>query len=110
MGHAMQPTSLLAYFSEVLPDLGDRQMEVLRVFIQNTAMDFTNTELSDELDRPINTITPRVYELRGLGKKNPLKDNPLLVESQTRECKITRRQAKAWAINPDWRSGGFKVD
>ena len=99
--HNIQPTSLEAYFGEVLPTLNERQGQVLNIFLENPAMDFTNMELADELGWSINRVTPRVYELRGEGKNNPLKHNPLLIENRRRPCRVTNRTAIAWAFNPD---------
>ena len=110
MKTAMQDTSLEAYFNNVLPDLGDRQYAVLRVFVDNPAMSFTNTELARELRWAINRVVPRVYELRGKGKNNSMKDNPLLVKGGKRICMITKHRAIVWQLNPDWKLGGFKID
>lgn len=98
---SMQSTSLEVYFGEVLPTLNERQGQVLDIFIENPAMDFTNMELAEELGWSINRVTPRVYELRGKGKHNPLQWNPVLVESRRRECRVTGRTAVAWSFNPD---------
>jgi len=89
--HNMQETSLDAYFSEVLPTLGERHQQVLKIFI--------NMELSDELDWSVNRVTPRVFELRGMGKNNPLKNKPILVKSELRPCRITKRMVNAWGLN-----------
>jgi len=110
MKTAIQETSLGAYFSDVLPDLGAKQRAVLRIFTYNPAMTFTNRELARELRWDINTITPRVYELRGEGKNNPLKYNPLIIESEKRLCRIGKRRSIAWQLNPYWRPGGYKLD
>lgn len=105
----VQTTSLNAYYGEILDTLGDRQRAALRVFGENYTRDFTNAELADELEWPINTVTPRVYELRGEGKNNPIdRDNPLLVEVRRRECMVTHRTAIAWGMNPEYRRGEFK--
>ncbi len=106
----MQSTSLEAYFNTVLPNLGERQRQVLNVFIVNQAMNLTNAEVAEDLAWGINRVTPRVYELRGRGKRNPLKANPPLVESERRLCRVTRHMAKAWALNPYWSPGGYKID
>ena len=47
----------------------------------------TNTELADDLHWPINTVTPRVKELRG---------HFLVVEMCKRKCYITGRTAIEW--------------
>lgn len=82
----VQHTSLQAYFGEVLKDLGRRQAEVLEVF---TRGNFTNAELALELRLPINSITPRVFELREKG---------LVEEDIVRQCKATGRKAKVWKL------------
>ena len=97
----MQSTSLEVFFGEVLPSLSERQGQVLDIFLENPVLDFTNMELSAELGWSINRVTPRVYELRGEGKNNPLKHNPVLIESRRRECLVTGRKAISWAFNPD---------
>lgn len=55
-------TSKLAYASKVRPTLGLRQQQVLEAM--KLREDWSNTELSKELNWPINTVTPRVNELR----------------------------------------------
>jgi len=87
--HQTQYTSLASYFGEVLDTLGSRQKKVLEAFTQKE--NFTNTEVADFLQMPINTITPRTNELVKKG---------LLREACVRECKITSRKAKAWEIKP----------
>lgn len=83
----IQQTSLLAY-NEVLGDLGRRQKQVLEAF---QIKDFTNQELSEYLKWPINTITPRVGELRIKG---------LVVEKERRKDKSTGRTAIVWGLKP----------
>jgi len=82
----IQPTSLQAYFGEVVPSLGNRQKIVIEAFLTNT---FTNAELGKYLGWPINTVTPRVKELR---------DKGYLVEDCVRPCKVTGRNAKVWKL------------
>ena len=98
----MQITSLLAY-AEVKKTLMPRQQERVQVFRDNIK-DFTNRELLEELRindpfREINSVTPRVYELRGKGKNNPFTLSPILIKSRTRKCEITERMANAWQLN-----------
>jgi len=101
----MQNTSLEAYFGEIQPTLGSRWRIILDVFRSNPGMDFTNKEILEELryDDPfidINSVTPRVYELRGKDKRYPeWQAHPLLIESRTRPCRGTKRNAKAWQLN-----------
>ena len=84
----VQETSLLAY-RETQPRIGEKQAEVLKVLraARDTDVDFTNCELAYALDWPINTVTPRVKELRGFG---------LVVLSRKRRCERTGRLAMAW--------------
>ena len=97
----MQKTSLEAYFGEVVPNLNQKQKEVMDIFYGDMTMTFTNWEVADELEWSINRVTGRVYELRGKGKNNKLRYNPLLIESKVRMCRVTGRNAKAWQLNPD---------
>jgi len=83
----MQPTSLQAY-DEVKRTLGRRQRIVLEKLDYNpTAM--TNSELAYALGKTINTITPRIFELRKKG---------LVMEHEKRKCTITGRTAIAWRV------------
>ena len=99
----MQETSLLAFWGEIYPSLSPRHKEVVHIFRDNIK-DFTNRELLSELriydpNREINSVTPRVYELRGCGKNNPFTLWPILIKSRTRKCEITGRMAIAWQLN-----------
>jgi len=108
---AIQSTSLETYFNYVLPSISERQREALKVFIDNPTMTFTNMELAEnELHWSINRVTGRVHELRGKGKNNPLKNNPILIESKRGPCKVTNYGAIAWQMNPYWRPGGYKTE
>lgn len=86
---AVQDTSLIAYFGEVLPNLGNKQREALEAFTKKE--EFTNAELAEFLRWPINTVTPRTNELVARG---------LVTESRKRVCKVTGRTAIAWKIKP----------
>ena len=97
----MRSTSLEAYFGEVVPKLSQMQSAVLKVFFDNPAMDLTNMEIADDLGWSINRVTGRTYEMRGQGKNNPLKHNPVLIESRQRPCRVTGNTAWAWSLNPD---------
>lgn len=99
----MQETSLIAFWGEIFPSLAPRHKEVVQVFRSNIK-DFTNRELLEEFrltdpSREINSVTPRVYELRGRGKNNPFTLWPILIKSRTRKCMITGRKAIAWQLN-----------
>jgi len=83
-----QPTSLKAYHTDVLPTLGARQEAVLEAFKHKE--NFTNGELASFLEWPINTVTPRVFELR---------QKKILKKYSVRPCKVTGRICIAWEIN-----------
>ena len=104
----VQETSLEAYFSLVLPNIRPKQKEVVRVFSENLTMDFTSTEIAEELGWRMNATTPRVYELRGCCKRFPLQ-RPILIESRRRPCRITGNNAMAWQLNPELKRGGYKI-
>jgi DNA-binding Lrp family transcriptional regulator len=75
----------MAYYGRVLSTLGDRQILVYKKLQEGG--EWTNTEIAVALNRPINTITPRVKELR---------DKGLVGEACIRRCRITGMHAKAW--------------
>ena len=60
----MKPTSLLAY-SQILETLGERQGLVFKTLRRLKFA--SNLQLSKELRLPINSITPRINELRKWG-------------------------------------------
>lgn len=81
----IQQTSLLAY-KDLQETLGKRQLEVYNQLKIGSA---TNSELSHILGVRINSITPRVYELRKKG----------FVERKTvRTCMVTGRKAIEWRL------------
>lgn len=83
----VQPTSLFTYRNEIKPTLGSRQREVYEAL--KTRKNWTNSELSEYLQRPINTVTPRVNELRKMG---------VVRLAETRGCNITGRTCCAWEV------------
>lgn len=83
----IQDTSREAYEQEVKPILGERQSAVMDAL--RTREDFTNHELAEFLRWPINTVTPRVFELR---------QKKLVFENCRRLDKGTGRTAIAWKI------------
>lgn len=87
----VQQTSLDA-FERIKPSLGERQRQVLRVFLLNRRKSYTNHELARELKLEINTVVPRVYELREKG---------LLVLAGKRPCSITHHDCLAWMLRID---------
>lgn len=86
----VRSTSLHIYFTEIKPDLGKRQNQVLKVIALNP-QGLTNSEIADRLNWPINTVTPRVYELR--------KDFGVVKEKERRECSVTGRRAITWVMD-----------
>jgi hypothetical protein len=84
--HNWQETSLEAYYSRVLPSLGEKQRTVLQ-FLRRRGGDMTNAEIAQALAVPINTITPRCLELRTMG---------LVLDAGKRPCKVTGSTAHAW--------------
>ena len=84
----MQETSLFAYREQIEPNLGSRQKCVYETLVKDKNL--TNSEIAQRLNWTINTVTPRVYELRKLN---------LVSEDEKRICRITGRTAIAWRIN-----------
>ena len=83
-GVIMQQTSLLAWI-DVQTNLGDRQKAVFDVLKSRGPMN--NLEISQVVGIPINSITPRVKELRERG----------FVEEHTKaRCKTTGRLVIYW--------------
>lgn len=81
-----QATSRHAY-ALVVQSLGNRQIEVYKKLEEMGGA--TNNELASELGRQINTITPRMKELR---------DKGLVREKNKRPCKITGITAIEWEL------------
>ena len=83
----MQPTSLEAY-QEIYQGLGKRQARIFNtLFYGNNAL--TNAEIAARITWPINTVTPRIFELRQKG---------LVTKSCTRKCGVTDHKAIAWRV------------
>lgn len=82
-----QETSRIAYAQNVIPTLGTRQLTVYEAL--KSRENFTNSELAGYLDWSINTVTPRVHELRKM---------KLVEEDYKRPCRVTGRTAIAWKI------------
>jgi DNA-binding MarR family transcriptional regulator len=79
-----QETSRLAYRS-IEDELGERQMQVLGVVsVLHVAC---NLDIADQLNLPINSVTPRVKELREKG---------LIVEHSRAICPQTNRLVMYW--------------
>ena len=84
----IQDTSLEA-FKSVIPHLGECQWQIYRHMRLNRHRDFTNKQLAYELGKPINTVTPRVLELRDMG----------LVVFSKFVVQVNGRRARAWKVN-----------
>jgi len=82
----IRETSLRAYL-EIKPSLGKRQLEVLNALKELKIA--SNTQIADYMNRPINTITPRINELRGKG---------LVVCSHKGICPITKMMVMLWKV------------
>lgn len=82
----MQDTSVRA-FDSIRHTLANRHLVIVSTMPGRE--DWSNGELADFLHWPINTVTPRICELRKAG----------IVEfSQRRPCSITGRTIMAWRI------------
>ncbi len=82
----MLDTSLGA-FQSIKQELGNRQRAVLDVIghLENA----TNTEISQFMGLPINSITPRTNELR---------DKGLVIDAGKRLCKVTGYEVHSWRL------------
>lgn len=58
----MQQTSIEAWLTEAKPLAGKNQQKVLKVIQEHSAM--CNQDIADVMQWPINSVTPRVLELR----------------------------------------------
>jgi hypothetical protein len=83
----IQITSLQA-LAKVHKNLGARQALILE-YLRN-AGPHTNAEIASALNLPINTVTPRVKELRSE------QCGMLVLEAGSRHCQITGNMAKLW--------------
>lgn len=82
----MQTTSLEAW-GLIQKELGEKQFQALNELALGGAS--TNNELAERMGLPINRVTPRIHELRGMG---------LVRQATMRPCKITGFQAKVWEV------------
>ena len=79
-------TSLEA-LNNIKKELGDRQLQVLKAFKKLEYA--TNTMISNYLNLPINSVTPRTFELRRKG---------LVERSHISRCPITKNTSTYWKI------------
>lgn len=82
----IQDTSLEAYDS-IKPELGERQLSVYKALLQLREAD--NLTISKFLGLPINSITPRVKELR---------DKKLVGVAKVDISPITKRRVIFWKV------------
>ena len=82
----IQETSIISLYS-ILSELGDRQKEVL-VALKHLKV-ANNLMISRYLNLPINSITPRINELRKKG---------LVIKHHVSACPITGRSSIFWII------------
>ena len=80
----IQQTSLNA-FNEIQPNLGEKQQKVYLMLKDLSVAN--NLILAKKLNWPINTVTPRVLELRQKG---------LIVKDSLRPCPISHRITWFW--------------
>jgi Mn-dependent DtxR family transcriptional regulator len=83
---AVQQTSVDAYLG-VMPSLGDRQSAIYRLLMCEGPL--SNKQIARLLEIPINSVTPRVHELRGLG---------LVIRSGYRTCPSTHCAEIVWEV------------
>ena len=82
----IQPTSLEAY-KILTPSLGERQQQVYITITQHPGV--SNLDLCRILKLPINSITPRVKELR---------DKGLVILSGYKKDHITQKRMMCWSV------------
>lgn len=82
----VQVTSLISYY-EVLNTLGKRQKEVLLAMKKLKCAN--NLMVSRYLNLPINSITPRMQELRKKG---------IIIYHHIEACPITKRSSRFYTI------------
>ena len=80
----VQQTSILAY-QDIQESLGERQKQVYTMLKDLGSAN--NLILAKKLGIPINSITPRMLELRNLG---------LVIKDSMRVCPITKRITWFW--------------
>lgn len=82
----IQQTSIEAYKS-ILPELGEKQREVFEVIVKHPGM--SNHDIARFLGWEINTVTPRVNELRNMG---------VIEYHSTKVDRITNRNVMTWEV------------
>jgi len=87
--HQVQETSLESYFE--IPDLGKRQLEVLRAFAEHGPG--TDFEIAVAMNREKDEY---FYPNKVRPRRNELCDMGLLRESDRRECGVSGKTAIVW--------------
>lgn len=82
----VRDTSLQSY-RELRPELGDRQLVVLRLI--SKFPECTDLELASKISKDANFIRPRRNELVKLG---------LVVSKGKRKCKVSERTSYVWGL------------
>lgn len=82
----MRCTSLVS-FSQVIENIGERQMQVLKCIIQ--IQPCSNLQISKHLNLPINSCVPRCLELRKMG---------IVVMDRVDKCEFTDRSVTYWRV------------
>jgi len=80
----IQQTSLQSY-QEILPDLGERQRVIYQAIRRYQPV--SNGDLSRILQIPINSVTPRVKELR---------EKYLVIRVGTKRDRLTQKTVMMW--------------
>ncbi|KXB08780.1 hypothetical protein AKJ59_00460 [candidate division MSBL1 archaeon SCGC-AAA385M02] len=93
---SVRETSLEAYYDKVLPELTERQEQVLIPFYENPGRDYTNHEIARYIGLPINCVTGRTQELRGEGERGV--QPSILRWKERRKDKVTGNNAKSMEI------------
>jgi hypothetical protein len=83
----IRDTSLLVY-GEVLKSLGERQRKVFDVISRHPKT--SNLEISVLANLPINSVTPRVKELRDLN---------IVSDAGTKRDSVSGRLVHCWVVN-----------
>lgn len=88
-----QATSRAAY-AGIKTTIGKRQRAILDALAKLGPS--SNLEIAQFLDCPINAITGRVHELRGLDRKRPME--PRVVFAGERRCRVSGKTVLTWKL------------
>lgn len=76
-------------YEQVLPKVATSQSEILRVLGMEYNGPLSNSEIAEQLQWPVNRVTPRVFELRTMG---------LVKDAGKRKCRITNLTVHTWTL------------